>query len=717
MKKNIKLLITDQNDENFIVFLAAKNFQKTVYTSLPEKLVKTYLAWRDRYVSYNNSPQVDLPKHVLSHYSDQLTLQMRNWLEKQEWSPLEKLLKENPYTPLQIQIDSSNSIINALPWECIDLERPIFREVQAESFSYPKKLSRIPRFLLIVGDENSLDLSSEIDQLQSLHFKGHICLKVLRGIQCTFKNIRSLLQLEEGWDALFFLGHSESDPSSGGRIHLGDGSWLASQSVEDDFKKAAKNGLSLVVLNSCNGIDWAKKVVSCGVSWSICFREVVTSKSAAFVFQELIYSLESGFDICNSLVRVRYKLIQQTDQDSAILLTGVVNSSANTLKLPLSKYRQLKISLYKSTSYQFIVIIIFLFIGITNDLVPWNPVNHLLLNQRLRLQKHYRSTTNQIGPKGKIIPFLLLERRRSYPALNVIPTPGQFYVPREALLKILTLSKPENISRIGFDIVLDDPGIEPKTTKLLANLIKNQGRLELFAGYFGANSDGYQAGEFSKPISILSKAGLDTYNLSVNTDPGSRKSFDRRQAPLQLKAPINKNYFSHALAGHPETILPADAIIDWSLDWTQYLHRIMPKDLTSIQGPVLLIGTDGNNDPLHPDLFDPPYAILDSLEKWNLSRGDLPGVVVQGVLSQSMKLEHWITPVSNFVSIAITSILGLFIAALNLISLKRFLILSFLSIFITLISFQITIAKLFLIPLFFPIISLWIITLIRRNEK
>ena len=127
----------------------------------------------------------------------------------------------------------------------------------------------------------------------------------------------------------------------------------------------------------------------------------------------------------------------------------------------------------------------------------------------------------------------------------------------------------------------------------MAKLIAMQQRPMLFAGYFGSASDGPQAGEYSKPVPALARAGLKAYDLAVNTDPGWFSSEKQRQVPLQLKAAIKRGFFANALANPPDDIhLPADAVIDWTLDWGAMLRRIRPAQLTTLEEPVLLVGTD-----------------------------------------------------------------------------------------------------------------------------
>ena len=151
--------------------------------------------------------------------------------------------------------------------------------------------------MLLIGDEQSLDLTKEIQRLEDLQLSGRIALKVLRGVECSGSGIRQQLGHHQGWDALIFLGHSEADSSNGGRLQLGDGSWIAAQSLAQDLQQAAVKGLKLVLLNTCDGWSWADHALQCGIDWAVCFREVVPSQAAASAFEQILRALEAGNDL------------------------------------------------------------------------------------------------------------------------------------------------------------------------------------------------------------------------------------------------------------------------------------------------------------------------------------------------------------------------------------------------------------------------------------
>ena len=717
MNGSLDLLLRSQADGSLVVLLVGPGLQATFSVPQPPRLEAHYQAWLDRFVAHHDQSRPQIPAHVLQHYSDRLIKAMRQWLEEPEWSPLTQALQSHPALPLRLDVDPSLPQLSRLPWEGLLPERSIWRIQQSQAAQRHSRSSqaRQPRLLLLVGDEHSLDLTAEIDRLEALHRSGRIALTVLRGEGCSSSAIRQQLVQRQGWDALIFLGHSEADSSSGGRLHLGDGSWLAAQSLDQDLQQAATNGLQLVLLNSCSGSNWADHALQCGVDWAVSFREVVPSVAAASAFKQILLALEAGDDLVAAVEQTRTQLVQGSNSSTALLLSLTGNSAAGPFRLPLRKRRLFRLRLERSSRAQAVAVAAFALLGVVSDVVPWNPIQQGLLNQRLRLQRDYRILTGQFGPRTDALPVLLLEKRRAYPELGVMVPPETQRISREALRQVLLRVPPERVPRVGLDTVLDEPAVEPEATKQLAALIAAQQRPMLFAGYFGSASDGPQAGAYSKPVPVLAQAGLKAYDLAVNTDPGWWSSEKQRQVPLQLKASIHKGFFADALAGGADIRLPVDAVIDWSLNWGAMLRRISPEQLAELEGPVLLVGTDGQITPEQPDLFDPPAAAVAALEHWQLSINAMPGAMVQGVLAQSLTMGHWLMPASALMTTLLAAGLGVLIAAYRELRRPRLWLVLVICLAWTLIGYQLMISAAVLIPLVLPMAALATVALIRKD--
>jgi hypothetical protein len=102
--------------------------------------------------------------------------------------------------------------------------------------------------------------------------------------------------------------------------------------------------------------------------------------------------------------------------------------------------------------------------------------------------------------------------------------------------------------------------------------------------------------------------------------------------------------------------MPADAVIDWSIDWRPLLQRVELSELSSLRAPALVVGTDGSLDRDGEDLFAAPGAMDPALTQiWQGAERKVPGVLIQSVLAQSMSLRHWLTPISQALTTALAA--------------------------------------------------------------
>ena len=162
--------------------------------------------------------------------------------------------------------------------------------------------------------------------------------------------------------------------------------------------------------------------------------------------------------------------------------------------------------------------------------------------------------------------------------------------------------------------------------------------------------------------------------------------------------------------------MPTDAIIDWSIPWEDLIYRIDVNELNSLNSEILLIGTDGQFSLQHPDLFDPPSAARRAIQSWQVPLGSIPGVMVQGVMAQSIRMGHWLMPAS----LAMTTLLSAGAGALASAGIQsrktRAAVVGIISLIFIWVSYQWTISGKLLIPILLPVAAFSTIAL-NQNKK
>jgi hypothetical protein len=703
-------LQADDLADPITVFVVSAGGNHAFRVIAPPDLLARYQAWRRRFLAHHDPGGPAIGDDVVRIYGQQLCHALAEWIDQPSWLPLHQVLAAQPALPLRLRCEEASGVLERLPWETLPLARPIWRLAPSGTDNRPQPaVVRQPRLLLLLGDEATLSLEEEIARLEALHRKGRIQLFTLRGAGCHEGAIRSALIEPQGWDGLIFLGHSEADPAGGGRLHLGDGSWLAAHALQSDLAAAAARGLNLALLNSCSGIDLARGFTAAGVGWVVCFREPVPSRAASQAFSTLLNALENGRALPDAVLEARHQLQQSGPTATHLLLSLYTAPGASSFLLPLRRRRQFLLRLASSRPPQLAAAALAVTLGVVSDLVPSNPFDSALLNGRLHLQRNWRQLTGQSGPRGEALPLLLLDERSSEGTLE-IPPAGSL-VSRAALAEILRRTAPRRVARVGLDVVLDQVGPDAAGMAALVRVITEQRRPQVFAGYFGADTEAPQAGDDSRPIAPLRAAGLQAYNLSVGTPGGSAPL---KPPPLRLLEPIDSRHFAHAIAGQSAKPMPADAVIDWSIDWIPLIHRIRIEDLSSLRAAVLLVGDDGYRGEERSDRFFAPLAMQKSLPRWGGSSADMPGAFVQAVLAQSLRTESWLKPASVACTTALASGLGVVVAAASSRLLLQSGVIGAILLITIPLSFQMAVSCRFLLPIFLPLLGLSATALLRR---
>jgi len=483
MAAPIELLLRQQapGSGDVQVFLSAAGHHDAFLVPWPPSLLTLQRAWQQRFLRHHD-PAFAWPDGaaVVRTYSEQLRRGLQQWLASPPWQPLQQLLEQRPGCPLTLRIEAGEPALSSLPWEALALQRPIWRLAGA---SLPPQATparaRMPRILLLVGAEQGLDLSTEVERLQQQQRRGRIQLQLLRGPAFTPTALRQALQQNAGWDAVLYLGHTSAGPN-GGLLYLGDGSQLDGMTLEADLAVAARHGLRLLLFNSCSGLQLAQHAAAAGIDWAVCFLEPVPSGAAALAFAALLASLEQGNELLAAVSHTRGVLAEGSDTEGCdLLLAAVAAPAARPFVLPLRRRRQLALRLASSSCRQVGAAAAFSALALSMELTPANPINSYLLDRRLEIQRVWRRLLSKPGPlSGSPIPVLLLDPAISIPELGAAPAAD--HTPRQALAAVLQRTPPAQVPLVGLDVVFDQP--QPGTEQLAA-VLRSQTDRRVIGGY------------------------------------------------------------------------------------------------------------------------------------------------------------------------------------------------------------------------------------------
>jgi ABC-type phosphate transport system substrate-binding protein len=250
---------------------------------------------------------------------------VRTWLSGSTFGMLRDRIQANlrvaadQSVPIILECDTGdleqNILLRKLPWHTWDLfDRLNHAEVVLGArFARPTLPLQAPvKTLAIFGsDEGGLNLEGDIRALKELERDGSEI------------HIRSQLDREQlskclyhqSWDILFFAGHSFSDAGGqSGAIQLQNGVALALDDLREDLKQAIRNGLKLVIFNSCDGLGIARFIEQLSVSAGlrmpvmIVMREPVPDRVARKFLQYFLEEFSQGKPLYLAVREARNKL-------------------------------------------------------------------------------------------------------------------------------------------------------------------------------------------------------------------------------------------------------------------------------------------------------------------------------------------------------------------------------------------------------------------------
>ena len=222
----------------------------------------------------------------------QLQPDMSHWLESPGITSLSRQLRTtlNPADEIQIIIETQDITIQKLPWHLCSFFQDYPRSEISFSRTEYKRHPRLPlsafsrnkvRILAILGNSQGINLEKEQRFLQTLpDAEIEFLVKPSR------QEFNDKLWDLQGWDMLFFAGHSQTKQGSG-IIYINENPTNNSLTIEqlaEGLKAALEKNLQLVIFNSCAGLGLAHSLEKLNIPTTIVMREAVPNRVAEEFF-------------------------------------------------------------------------------------------------------------------------------------------------------------------------------------------------------------------------------------------------------------------------------------------------------------------------------------------------------------------------------------------------------------------------------------------------
>jgi CHASE2 domain len=497
--------------ENKCLFQLSWNQNQTITAELPypENIVSDYKAWQHIYHNFYSQelrgkvinigfvapPPVDWQAQLVQAEA-KLLYEFHQWLRSKELYDIRSALtainqdvNEPRNSPIDIFISCNTPELTRLPWEAWELSTQ-FSTIKLRIARQPlniqqtikqlKRTSGKVRVLAIFGDDSGLNFQKEkqaILALKKLIKVDLISWQANKDIQEFKCEIVEKLTSNQGWDILFFAGHSRETDLTGGQISIAPNATISLSEIENPLTTAIERGLQFALFNSCDGLSIANKLVELGLNQVAIMREPVHNRVAEEIFIQFLNNISQYQDVHQALLTAcnYLKLEKNLIYPSAYLIPSLFrHPSASLFHLEPFGFKQY-IQKLTPTPLEAVTISALALISLQLPVQTW------LLEKRVLVQAIYRNLTNQVETKTTPPVLLVQIDNESINKAGILsPRP----INREYLAQIIDKLVELKAPVVGIDYLLDRPDLKRDRTlakSLQAGLSSSQPTRFIFA--------------------------------------------------------------------------------------------------------------------------------------------------------------------------------------------------------------------------------------------
>jgi CHASE2 domain len=496
----------------------AAGLQMTAQLAYPESLTTLYQAWQTAYINFYSqalrsrvqgsgaimSPAIDWRAQLVQAEA-RLLSEFYFWLNSAELLGIRSQIAKAampdgrsstigqssvdeaiaPSTPIDVCLTCEPLELARFPWEAWEIgtefgtNRPIRiarTPANLRKTASPRRSRNKLRILAILGDDTGLDFQSDRQAMQSL---GAIATIEFVGWQAgkdpldLKEEIARAIADEQGWDILFFAGHSNETAITGGELTIAPGVSILVQEIAPQLIQARDRGLQFAIFNSCSGLSIANTLVDLGLSQVAIMREPIHNRVAQEFLLRFLQHLSEYCDVHTAMLQACtfLKVDRNLTYPSAYLIPSLFrHPEAAPFKLePRGLAHWLKP--WWPTKPQ-----AWALAGLTAlSLLP--PIESLLLESRVGLQAVYRHITHQVPAANPAVVLVQVDEDsiRGLDARKINP------IDRTYLAQVIDQTQKLKPAVIGVDFLLDRPTSEDATLGKSVQSAAQQGQWLLFA--------------------------------------------------------------------------------------------------------------------------------------------------------------------------------------------------------------------------------------------
>ncbi len=494
----------------------------------------------------------------------------QNWLWQGELREISKAialasqqLEEDRDAKINVFLSCDPIDLVRLPWETWEITDDLAAfgkirivrspmNIRSESATGFRSRWKRARILAICCDDMGLNLHQEkqilktLEPLVQVEFIGWSRTQSQASAEQLQQSVLQAIADPQGWDILFFAGHSDETQLTGGRLALAPGVSMTIDEMKPALMIAKQQGLQLAMFNSCSGLRIAEALIDLGLNQVLIMRERIHNQVAQAFLVQFARSLAS-FQDTQDAVRTATQWLKENHNQrkypSAYLVPSLFcRPGSLPIQLVQPDWRQWIGVLLPRKRWELIALALVSLLS----LLPF--IQLMLLDQRLLVQAQYRQWTDQMEthrpPELALIQIDDDSIQRDRSEIVAINPMSQKYIAR--LIDQLVAA---NVKVIGLDYVLDSPDPDrPMLAKSVKQATDRQVR------FVFAKTATNQGGWLKTPVEVV-----DPRNFYANAVGAQGSKF---HMPLQVEPdqPLTLPYWLARLHQH---------CVQQVLDWCQ----------------------------------------------------------------------------------------------------------------------------------------------------
>ena len=291
--------------------------------SLPpaSQLVKLYQNWKKLYLAlsvrlswrldFDEEDITNISQDQLDSFTAQLKQDLNRWLDSQGFSKIERQLRTilMPSETVRVIVETEDEQMRRLPWHLWNFfedypQAEVALSTQEHKPPPPRQPREYVRILAILGNSEGIAVERDRSLLEQLpHAETHFLVQPSR------QELNHILWDEQGWDILFFAGHSSSQPDGAmGTIELNQSQRLTIAQLKYALQAAIARGLQLAIFNSCDGLGLARALADLFIPQLIVMREPVPDLVAQEFLKHFLTAFSGGKSFYLAVREARQKL-------------------------------------------------------------------------------------------------------------------------------------------------------------------------------------------------------------------------------------------------------------------------------------------------------------------------------------------------------------------------------------------------------------------------